>query len=219
MSTRVLLVDDHVLFREALRALLENTPDMEVVGEASDGGQVEELVERLSPDVVLIDVNLPTVNGVEAARLLLAKHPQLKIIAVSAYVYKRFVLDMLDAGALGYVSKSDAGEDLIRAILDVAQGKRFLCQEAATMLIEATRRGRRPAAENGQRGNDSRLGRREKEVLSLLAEGMSTPQIATTLHIAPSTVNVHRRNIMRKVSLHTVAELTKYAIREGLITA
>lgn len=216
MSIRVLLVDDHVLFREALRALLENTPDMEVVGEASDGGQVEALVERLSPDVLLIDVNLPTVNGVEAARRLLAKRPRLKIIAVSAYVYKRFVLDMLDAGALGYVSKSDAGEDLIRAILDVAQGKRFLCQEAATMLIDATRRSRRPAAE---RGSDNRLGRREKEVLSLLAEGMSTPQIATTLHIAPSTVNVHRRNIMRKVSLHTVAELTKYAIREGLITA
>jgi two-component system NarL family response regulator len=216
MSTRVLLVDDHVLFREALRALLENRPDMEVVGEASDGGQVEELVERLSPDIVLIDVNLPTVNGVEATRRLLAKHPRLKIIAVSAFVYKRFVLDMLDAGALGYVSKSDAGEDLIRAILDVAQGKRFLCQEAATMLIDATRRGRRPAAE---RGSDSRLGRREKEVLTLLAEGMSTPQIAAKLHIAASTVNVHRRNIMRKVGLHTVAELTKYAIREGLITA
>ena len=218
MRIRALLVDDHLMFREALRVLLDTTPNIEVVGEANDGLQVEELVDRLNPDVVIVDVNLPTMSGVEVTRRLLEKHPKLPVVALSAYMYKRYVLEMLDAGALGYVSKTDAGEELVRAITTVVQGKRYLCPEAATTLIDATHRGGRQSGA-GDRLSDQRLGRREREVLSLLAEGQTTPQIASALNIAPSTVNVHRRNIMRKTNLHTVAELTKYAIREGLVTA
>lgn len=215
MSIRVLLVDDHAMFREALRSLLDNAPGIEVVGEASDGAQLETLVDSLTPDVVVMDVSMPNVNGIDATRRLLAKYSELKILALSAYVYKRFVLEMLDAGARGYVSKADAGEELVRAIFSAAEGKLYVCQEAAALLAEATKR--KPQA-NERTSQNSRLGRREKEILALLAEGKHTRQIATTLHIAATTVNVHRRNIMRKLDLHTVAELTKYAIREGLIS-
>lgn len=215
MSIRVLLVDDHAMFREALRSLLDKAAGIEVVGEASDGAQLETLVDSLIPDVVVMDVSMPNVNGIDATRQLLAKHGELKILALSAYVYKRFVLEMLDAGALGYVSKSDAGEELVRAICSAAAGKLYVCQEAAALLAEATKR--KPRATERTSPNN-RLGRREREILALLAEGNNTRQIASTLHIAATTVNVHRRNIMRKLDLHTVAELTKYAIREGLIT-
>ncbi|MBT9496855.1 MAG: response regulator transcription factor [Zoogloea sp.] len=215
MSIRVLLVDDHVMIREALRTLLERTPDIEVVGEASDGGEVEELVLALSPDVVVMDVSLPTISGIEATRELLAHHTKVQVVGLSAFVYKRFVLEMMSAGALGYVAKSAACDELVRAIKNVAQGKTYICPEAAATLVDATRRDDRTPRGPSK---DSRLGRREREVLCLLAEGKTAPQIAQVLFIAPTTVNVHRRNIMRKLNLHGVAELTKYAIREGLIS-
>lgn len=213
MSIRVLVVDDHTMFREALRLMLEKDPGIEVVGEAGDGSQVGALVTRLAPDVVVMDVSMPTVNGIEATRGLLAVHPQLRVVALSAFGYKRFVMEMLEAGAVGYVVKSAAGEELVRAIVSAAQGKTYICSEAAATLVEASRRGR--SAPAGTRG-EKRLGRRETEVLRLLAEGKSSPQIAEVLCISVSTVDVHRRNIMRKLELHNVAELTKYAIRIGL---
>lgn len=215
MSLRVLLVDDHTLFREALRALLAHVPGMAVVGEASDGTQVEALVNTLQPDVVVMDVSMPGLNGIEATRRLHARHPTLRVIALSAFVYKRFVLDMLHAGALGYLAKSAAGDELVRAIHQASQGKTYLCPEATAALAELATGQGTPTGTAPVKP----LGPREKEVLSLLAEGHSSAQIAAALHIAPSTAETHRRNIMRKLGLHNLAALTKYAIREGLITA
>jgi two-component system NarL family response regulator len=211
MSIRTLLVDDHTMFREALRMMLDKEPEVEVVGELGDGAQVQDAVARLTPDVVVMDISMPQVNGIEATRALLARFPGIRVVALSAFNYKKFVMEMMEAGATAYVVKSAAGEQLVNAIKSAAQGKTYLCPETAAILVEASQRNSNSHA----RGN-KRLGRRETEVLRLLAEGKTSPQIAEKMHIAPSTVDVHRRNIMNKLELHTVAELTKYAIRLGL---
>ena len=211
MSIRVLLVDDHTIFRQALRLLLDNESGVEVVGELGDGALVEDAIKQMSPDVIVMDVSMPeSINGMELTRQLQSLHPALRVVALSGFCHRKFVMDMMDAGAIGYVVKSAAGEQLIRAIQSAVQGKMYLCPDAAATLVEASRRGSVGAQEN------KRLGRRETEVLRLLSEGMSSPQIANKMHIAPSTVDVHRRNIMDKLDLRTVAELTKYAIRVGL---
>jgi DNA-binding NarL/FixJ family response regulator len=184
-----------------------------VVGEAGDGAALLELVARTAPDVAVVDVGMPGMNCIEATRRLLAARPLLKVIALSAYSDKRFVLEMLAAGAKGYLIKASAGDELPRAIRAIAQGHTYLCPEVAGTLVEAA--GNASRAGNGE----AKLGRREREVLALLAEGKSSSEIAERMHIAASTVEVHRRNIMRKLDLHSVAELTKYAIREGLTSA
>ena len=211
MSIRIVLADDHKMILAALRSLLEKENDIAVVGEAGDGTALLELVERTAPDVAVVDVGMPGMNGIEATRRLLAARPLLKVIALSAYSDKRFVLEMLEAGAKGYLIKASAGDELPRAIRAIAQGQTYLCPEVAGTIVEAAR------GKASHAGNDgTKLGRREREVLALLAEGKSSSEIAARMHIAASTVEVHRRNIMRKLDLHSVAELTKYAIREGL---
>jgi two-component system NarL family response regulator len=211
MKIRVLLVDDHTMLRQALRVLLENEVDIEVVGELGDGTHVLESAQRLDPDVIVMDVSMPAVNGIEATRALLNKRPQTRIVALSAFGYKQFIMEMMDAGALAYVIKSAAGEQLVRAIRSVARGETYLCPESAMTLIASHR-------ENDTNSITTKrsLARREIDVLRLLAQGKSSPQIGADLHIAPSTVDVHRRNIMEKLDLHSVAELTKYAIRTGI---
>ena len=213
MTTKVLLVDDHTMVREALQLVLAQERDIEVVGQVGDGALVDEAVQRLSPDVVVMDVSMPQLNGIEATRRLLARYPTQRVIALSAYNYRQFVMEMLEAGAIGYVVKSAAGAELVQAIHSAMRGKTYLCAEAAQMLVEASRRSN--TALSGVRDN-RRLGRRETQVLQLLANGKSSPQIGQDLHIAPSTVDVHRRNIMAKLEIHSVAELTKYAVRIGL---
>jgi len=214
MSIRVLLVDDHVMFREALRQMLNLDASIQIVGELGDGADVVQAAEQLQPDVVVMDVSMPHVNGIEATRALLASRPQVKVVALSGFNYKQFIVEMLDAGVTGYVVKSAAAHQLIQAIVSVAAGQTYLCTEATSMLVRTGRRG----AQSDSRGSENkRLGQRETAVLKLLARGKSSPQIGTALHIATSTVDVHRRNIMRKLDLHNVAELTKYAIRNGLV--
>jgi len=211
MSIRIVLADDHKMILAALRSMLEKEIDIDVVGEAGDGAALLEVVARTTPDVAVVDIGMPGMNGVEATRRLLAGRPRLKVIALSAYDDKRFVLEMLNAGAKGYLVKASAGDELPRAIRAIAQGRTYLCPEVAGAIVEAARDKTSPA------GNSAvHLGRREREVLALLAEGKSSSEIAARMHIAASTVEVHRRNIMRKLDLHSVAELTKYAIREGL---
>jgi len=212
MKTRVLLVDDHALLRDALRLMLEQTGEIEVVGEAGDGQSALDLVERTYPDVIVMDVAMPGMSGSATTRKLLRKHPRAKVLALTAYSDKRYVTEMTDAGALGYVTKSAASDKLIEAIAQVAQGLPYYCPEVSAVLFHAMQ------PNSPKIRAKSQLGRREQEVLCLLAEGKSSPQIGEQLHIAPSTVDVHRRNIMRKLDLHSVAELTKYAIREGLTT-
>jgi len=211
MSIRIVLADDHKMILAALRSLLEKEIDIAVVGEAGDGAALLELVERTAPDIAVVDVGMPGMNGIEATRRLRAARPDLKVIALSAYSDKRFVLEMLDAGAKGYLIKASAGDELPRAIRAIAQGQTYLCPEVAGTIVEAARGKSSPEVNAA-----AKLGQREREVLALLAEGKSSSEIAARMHIAASTVEVHRRNIMRKLDLHSVAELTKYAIREGL---
>lgn len=212
MSIRVVLADDHKMILAALRSLLEKEVDIDVVGAAGDGAELLELVARTTPEVAVVDIAMPGMNGVEATRRLLAERPRLKVIALSAYSDKRFVLEMLNAGAKGYLIKASAGDELPRAIRAIAQGQTYLCPEVAGAIVEAAR----SKASRGGVNTAVNLGRREREVLALLAEGKNSSEIAARMHIAASTVEVHRRNIMRKLDLHSVAELTKYAIREGL---
>lgn len=214
MVIRVLLVDDHSMFRETLRLLLDQDPTIEVVGELGDGARIQETVAQLTPDVVVMDVNMPHVNGIQATCALLSQFPQVRVVALSGYGHKQFVMEMLDAGATAYVVKSSAGKQLVHAIHSAAQGNTYLCPDAAATLIEVSRRGTHGDA--GAQDKKRRLGRRETEVLRLLAQGSSSPQIGASLHISTSTVDVHRRNIMNKLELRTVAELTKYAIRVGI---
>jgi len=214
MTIRVLLVDDHLMFREALHQMLSQDPSIQVVGELGDGAGILEAMAQFQPDVVVMDVSMPNVNGIEATRRLLASHPEAKVVALSGFSYKQFVVEILDAGASGYVVKTAAAQQLIQAIGSVAAGHTYLCSEATKLLVRSNRRGRQSASGASE---NKRLGQRETAVLKLLARGKSSPQIGTELHIATSTVDVHRRNIMRKLDLHSVAELTKYAIRNGFI--
>jgi DNA-binding NarL/FixJ family response regulator len=210
-QTSVLLVDDHQLVREALRDTLANEADIEVVGEAGDAATALERTRSLAPDVVVLDIGLPDLNGIEAAgRLRQQTSGSAKIVALSAYTDRRFVTEMLRAGASAYVTKSSAGTELVRAIRAVASGQTYICPEAAESLVSAVRN----ASSDGE--PVPRLSPREREVLKLIAEGVRSPAIAEQLHISVGTVEVHRRNIMRKLDLRTVAELTRYAVREGL---
>jgi DNA-binding NarL/FixJ family response regulator len=212
MSIRVLLADDHQMLRDGLRAVLAVENDIEVIGEAGDGQAAVEMAGRLVPDVVLMDIGMHGLNGVEATRRIKAENPNVKVIALSTYSDKRYVLSMLEAGASGYVLKAAAVDEMCRAVRAVAEGKRYLSPDVAGLVVDA----RLGAPAQSDASSSSILGPREREVLQLLAEGHSSPAIARRLHIAPSTVETHRRNIMRKLDVHSVAELTKYAIREGL---
>jgi two-component system NarL family response regulator len=215
MSIRIILADDHKILREALKGVLEREHDISLVGEASDGIEAIDLARKVHPDIVLMDIGMPVMGGIEAARSLNAEQPAVRVIALSTYSDRRIVLQMLDAGARGYVVKSAGRDELLRAIRAVAHGRTYLCPESSAVLVDSVR-SHKPAE---QPNNVSRLGKREQEVLQLLAEGNTSPEIGKTLHIATSTVEVHRRNIMRKLELHSIAELTKYAIRNGLTSS
>lgn len=208
--TTVLLVEDHRLVREALRDALGREADIAVIGEAGDAATALALARALAPDVIVLDIGLPDLNGIDTAARLRGEGCAARIVALSAYTDKRFVTEMLRAGALAYVTKSAAGTELVRAIRSVAAGQCHFCPEVASVLLAGVREGA-PCAE------PPRLGRREREVLRLIAEGLRSAGIAGQLHISVATVEVHRRNIMRKLGLRTVAELTRYAVREGMV--
>ncbi|MDP2133259.1 MAG: response regulator transcription factor [Sulfuritalea sp.] len=211
--TRIMLVDDHTMVRDALRMVLEQDRTMEVVAAVGDGETALRLAQELLPAVVVMDVALPGISGIETTRRLLARHPEIKVLALSTYLDRRIIQQMLDVGASGYIAKSAAGAELKQGIRNVIAGRSYLCSEAAGLVAAGLReRG------TGKGKEDARLlSRREVQVATLLAEGKSAPDIAAELHIASSTVDVHRRNLMRKLDLHNVVELTRYAIRTGLV--
>ena len=211
MTTKVLLVEDHRMVREALSEALKKVPDIDIVGEAGDAHEALKLAAKLKPDVIVLDIRLPDVNGMEVAARLKDAGITEKIVALSAFDDKRFVTAMLRAGASAYVTKSAAGTELVRAIRAVAAGQGYFSPEIAGALVSELRD--RPVA-----GESIPLARREREVLRLIAEGVRSPAIAAQLHVTVGTVEVHRRNIMRKLGLRTVAELTKHAIREGIVS-
>jgi len=212
MKIRVLLVDDHKMMREGLRSLLDGASDIEVVGQAADGRAALDLVRTLSPDVVVMDIGMPELNGVEATRRIRAEHGRVRVVALSTHTDKRYVHHMLEAGACGYVLKIGAHEELLRAVRAASVGKTYLSPEIAGLVVE---RSMSPQS-GGEVTAFSTLGAREREVLQLVAEGKTSGETARKMHISIKTVESHRRNIVQKLGLHGTAELTKYAIREGL---
>jgi len=214
MSMRDLLVDDHTIFRTALRVLLSRESDIKVVADADRGAEALRLAQELAPDVVVMDIGMPGMDGIEATRQLATATPGTKVVALSTHLERHFISQMLEAGAIGYVVKSADGEELLRAIRAAAENRTYFCPEVAALMIGSTRHR---AADQEFIGE--RLGRREREVLGLLAEGKTSQEIASKLHISAATVLVHRRNISSKLGIRSVAELTKYAIRQGLTSS
>ncbi len=214
MTIRVLLADDHTILRMALRALLARETDIKVIADVERGADAVRVAAELSPDVVIMDIGMPDMSGIEATRQLLAANPAVKVLALSTFLERSLIAQMLSAGAKGYVVKSTHGDELLRGIREVAENRLYLCPEVASVMIDSMRDKTPAVSADGER-----LGRREREVLALLAEGKRSQEIAQKLFGATSTVIAHRRNISRKLGLHTVAELTKYAIREGLTSS
>ena len=211
MSTRVMLADDHRMLRDALIMVLAGEPDIDVVGVAEDGPATIALARECNPDVLVLDIAMPGMNGVEVARRLHDEMPTVRILALSAYMDKRFVQETLRAGAAGYVTKAAAATELPRAIRAVAAGQNYLSPEITSVVVSQFAPG-----EDSVTGPVSPLSAREREVLRLVADGIRTTAIARRLGITEGTVEAHRRNVMRKLDMRTVAELTKYAVREGI---
>jgi two-component system response regulator NreC len=214
MPIRLLLVDDHAVVRTGLRMLLEDQGGMEIVGEAGTAREALEAVEALSPDVVLMDIGLPDISGIEAARSIKACRPETAVVALTIHEDQEYFFKMLDAGATGYVPKRAAAEELIQAIETAAAGEVYLYPSLAKLLVKDYLSSE--TAERGRQALDG-LTAREQEVLTLLADGLSNPEIAEQLTISPKTVARHRENIMQKLNLHSRSELVKYAIRKGII--
>jgi two-component system response regulator NreC len=212
VSIRILLVDDHGIMRSGLRALLQAESDVEVVGEAEDGRQALRMVAELSPDVVIMDLRMPDLNGIEATYLVLAAKPDAKIIALSANSDHRSVIDMLRAGAKGYVIKDAAFGQLSDAIHAVVKNRVYLSPSITDVLVSDFIQGN----SSGKASVFDILSPREREIIQLIAEGNATKEIAAKLHLSIKTAETHRRNMMEKLGMESVAELTKYAIREGL---
>lgn len=211
-TLRVMLADDHKMFRDALRSMLDRVLRLEIVAETGDGLEVLRLARETSPDIICMDIGLPGLNGIEATRRLLKENPALRVIALSAYSDQQYVVDMLKAGACAYVTKAEAGEELIRAIGAARHNRKYLCPDVAATLTSGLVGG-------ASRNPNGPLGDRELQVLRLVAEGHTSAAIASTLRIAVGTVEVHRRNILRKLDLNSVADLTRYAIRHGIASA
>lgn len=212
MGVRILLADDHGVVREGLRSLLERQPGMEVIAEAENGRETVALSHQLKPDVVIMDITMPDLNGIEATRQIVAGSPGVRVLALSMHSGRKLVTEMLGAGASGYLLKHSAFEELGRALEVVMDNQIYLSPKIAGMVVDTYLQG----VKSEVPPRVAPLTSREREVLQLLAEGKCTKEIAARLKVSISTVESHRKQIMDKVNLHSIAELTKYAIREGL---
>jgi len=211
-SIKILLADDHKITRDGLRALLEQQANMNVVGEAENGREAVRLAMDLAPDVVVMDISMPELNGIEATRQIRGVLPDTKVIALSMYADRRYVVGMLKAGVSGYLLKNCAFDELVSAIEAVTHNESFLSPRIAdTVMKDYTH-----ILEQDETAGVSALSAREREVLQLVAEGLSTRQIAERIHVSVKTVETHRQQIMKKLNAKSVAELTKIALREGL---
>lgn len=215
MSIRLLLVDDHAVVRSGLKMLLENERDVEIVGEASSATEAIESVTRLKPNVILMDIGLPDLSGIDATREIKRRANEVSVVALTIHEDEEYFFKMLEAGASGYVPKRAAPEELLTAIRAAATGQVYLYPSLAKLLVRDFLDGGRAAGEQ----TSSDLTDREQEVLTYLAEGANNSEIADSLVISPKTVARHRENIMRKLNLHSRAELVRYAIRKGIIKA
>jgi len=212
---RVLVTDDHAIVRDGISALLALTGDIEAVGEATNGREALEMVTRLSPDIVLMDIVMPLMDGLEATRRIHKEFPETKVIVLTQYEDREYVIPVIEAGASGFVSKAAASSELTSAIRAVYHGDSFLSPSIAGLLIEDYRQ----IAKIGRSKDTSeQLTDREREILKLLAEGHSTREIAQMLVISPKTVERHKTNLMSKLDIHNRLDLFKYALRKGIIT-
>lgn len=207
---KILVVDDHALMRDGIRALLVLHDDIEIVGEAANGNEAMEKVRELAPDVVIMDIAMPEMDGLEATRRLIKKNPRVKVLVLTQYDNKEYILSAIKAGAAGFVPKRALGSELVSAIRAVYHGDSFLYPSAATALIKDYR-------QQAERDSYDTLTPREREILKLIADGYTSRQITTKLFISLKTVLGHRAKIMEKLGLHNRTELIKYAMRKGLV--
>lgn len=214
MNLRLLLCDDHRIFREGLKTMIERKPGLQVIGEAEDGPAAVEYAKELSPDIVIMDISLPKLNGIEATRRIINLRRDIKVIALSMHSDRRFVTETLKAGASGYLVKDSAFDELFSAICAVRAGNTYLSPAITKIVVD----GCVHPGFRADQAQDSPLSQREREVLQLLAEGCSTKQIALRIKVSIKTIETFRTRIMKKLDIHTIAGLTKYSIKEGIIS-
>ncbi len=212
----VLIADDHALIRTGIATLLQHYDDFAVVGEATDGAEAVEMTGKLQPDVVLIDLAMPRVNGIEATRLIRERYPNTKVLVLTMHENDEYISQIFKAGASGYVLKDASRDELCRAIRAVAKGEKFFSARVSDIIVENFIK-RKETPHDELSSADIPLTKREKEILALVAEGLTNQQIADKLFISPRTVDTHRTNIMQKLDLHDVASLVRYAIKHGLV--
>jgi DNA-binding NarL/FixJ family response regulator len=211
---RILIADDHEVVRKGIRSIIESHPGWEVCGEASDGRKAVEKTDELNPHVVIIDIGMPSLNGLEATRQILKNRPATKVLVLSVYESEQLVEQVLDAGALGYVLKSDASRDLVQAIEELQRNHTFFTSKVGQLVLE-TFLGRRP--QDRTKKTAGPLTSREREVVQLLAEGKSSKEVAVALNLSVKTAETHRANIMRKLDVHSISELVLYAVRNNIV--
>jgi DNA-binding NarL/FixJ family response regulator len=211
---RILIADDHEVVRRGIRSLLESHPGWEICGEAKDGREAVDLSRELKPDLVLLDIGMPNLNGLDAARQIIANRPLTRVLVLTIHDSDQVVRDVLAAGARGFLLKSDAGRDLLTAVDAMQRHRTFFTSQVAEIVLDGYLNTRRVAPTPLQR---NRLTPREREVVQLLAEGKTSKEVAVALDLSVKTAETHRTNIMRKLDLHSVADLTLYAVRNGII--
>ncbi|HKJ67887.1 MAG TPA: response regulator transcription factor [bacterium] len=212
MAIKLLLADDHEIILEGLHTLLSKEPDLEVVGEVKDGRQAVKAAQELEPDIVIMDITMPSLNGIEATRQMVEDLPDIKILVLSMHMGREYVAEALEAGASGYLLKDCAFQELIKAIRAVSNGKVYLSQEITSLVVDDYVH----KLSNMKDVKRDTLTSREREVLQLIAEGKSTKQIADLLFLSPKTIETYRSRLKNKLNMDSIADLTKYALREGL---
>jgi len=225
MSIQIVIVDDHAVLRHSLAAAMASEPGIDIVGEAEDGREAVRLARKLAPDVMVMDIGMPKLNGIEATRQILADNEAVRIVALTRYRHITYVQQMLQAGAAGYALKSNPIDELIRAIRHAAAGKCYLSPDVAHLVVDVYRNGGNGRSSGRTGGNGkagpqtiAALSNREREVLQLVAEGHPSKAIAASLCLSVKTVETHRQRLMNKLNIHSIADLTKFAVREGLTT-
>lgn len=217
MAFRILVADDHEVVRRGLCALLQGQPDWEVCGEAGDGREALEKTQKLKPDVVILDIGMPSLNGLEATRQILKTMPHTKVLILTLHDSDQVVREVLNAGARGFLLKSDAARDLVAAVEALRRDKTYFTSKVAAMVLEGFLKQGTPGAQPAASQTRNRLTPREREIVQLLAEGKSTKEVAVALGLSVKTAETHRSNIMRKLELHSVSDLVLYAVRNNIV--